>query len=315
MSAPVSSIDCDSVVDSIASLMDFTLLDHNATEETLQQFCAKANIARPAAICVFSEHVVLVKGWLQEGIRVTAVCGGFPVGSSDSSEVVEAINIAASCGVDEIDIVLEPKDALDFPGAQERDLLVACRAACGPLVLKVIIETPMLNEDQTRAACQIALSSGADFIKSCTGKRGGCSLDAVRVMSSELKKFEESSGEKRGIKISGGIQTKDQALNLLSIIAESYPEILTSPGTQFSRADGGRVRIGASSLLKDCCLTSTRSRQGVPRALVAGPLSTERTVDSLLDSWNADSSKTHNWTLAKPCCFFRTVHRTSCLIL
>lgn len=261
MNDPASCI--DAVVDSIAGLMDFTLLDHNATEDALQQFCTIANIAKPAAICVFSEHVVLVRGWVKGGIRVAAVCGGFPVGSSEPGDVVESIRVAAAGGVDEIDIVLEPNDSSDYPGAQERDLLEACKAACGSLVLKVIIETPLLNEEQTRLACQMALSSGADFIKSCTGKRGGCSLDAARIMSLELRKFEESSGEKRGIKVSGGIQTKDQALKLLSVIADTYPEILSSVGGQFSREDGGRVRIGASSLLKDL-LPHLYTQQGYP---------------------------------------------------
>ena len=249
---PEGGYSLDATSDSIVGLMDFTLLDHSATEEALHRFCDKANIAKPAAVCVFSEHVQLVKKWLQSGIFVAAVCGGFPIGSSDSTEVIQSIECAEKGGAHEIDIVLEPRQSEAPSGTSEEDLmfLKACRKACGSLTLKVILETPLLTEESTRQQSQLALSAGADFIKSCTGKRGGCSLEAARCMSDELRVFEETSGQKKGIKISGGIQNKEQALKLLAGIFSQYPSLVCSPDGIVSRQDGERIRIGASSLMK-----------------------------------------------------------------
>lgn len=250
--------DIDETSDSIVGLMDFTLLDHSATEEELRSFVDKANIAKPAAVCVFSEQVQMVKSWLHDGISVAAVCGGFPIGSSDSTEVTQSIDIAAKGGADEIDIVLEPQQTTgDTSGpSQEENLLFLreCRNACASLTLKVILETPLLNEELIRQSSQLALSTGADFIKSCTGKRGGCSAEAARCMSDELRIYEETTDQKRGIKLSGGIQNKEQALELLSVVISQHPTILCSrpdgsSGT-FSRRDSKRIRIGASALMK-----------------------------------------------------------------
>jgi deoxyribose-phosphate aldolase len=227
----------------IVGLMDFTLLDVNATHAELHDFCYKANVAKPAAICVFAKHVRMVKGLLGEGILVAAVCGGFPIGSSDSTEVVQSIQLAISSGADEIDCVLEPRQTSDFPGPSEETMLKAIRSACGSLTLKVILETPLLDEQAIRETSLMALSAGADFIKSCTGKRGGCSHDAARVMASELQAFETLCGNKRGIKISGGIQTKEQAMELLAVIQTEYPTL--------TGHDRNRIRIGASSLMKN----------------------------------------------------------------
>jgi deoxyribose-phosphate aldolase len=241
----------DATSDSIVGLMDFTLLDHNATEMELQSFCNKANVAKPAAVCVFSEQVEAIKVWLDTGIIVAAVCGGFPVGSTDSAQVVSDVECALRGGADEIDIVLEPREEAHSLGPCEENFLKAIRSACGCSVLKVILETPLLKEENIRSTSRLALSTGADFIKSCTGKRGGCSTDAARIMSDELNHFEESTGQKRGIKISGGIQSKEQAVELLSTIIETYPQIVSSSAGLFSREDYARIRIGASSLMKN----------------------------------------------------------------
>lgn len=255
----MTDTDTDTATDAIVGLMDFTLLDHSATDDQLRVFCERASSARPAAVCVFSEHVAKVKSWLSATeeecgsgrVALAAVCGGFPIGSSNISEVVESISEAVTGGADEIDIVLEPRVPSARPGIPEAEFLTACREACQSLVLKVILETPLLSEEVTRFASELSLSNGADFIKSCTGKRGGCSLDAARVMATELKKFEMSTGNKRGIKISGGIQTKKQAIEMLALIVESHPSILSGDDMQYCRQDRERIRIGASSLMKD----------------------------------------------------------------
>lgn len=244
----------DVSADSLVGLMDFTLLDLNATTQELQSFCDKANIAKPAAICVFSEQVSVVKGFLEEGILIAAVCGSFPIGSVNregQDEVVRSIECAKKAGADEIDAVLEPRDCADFPGPVETEWLTAVRSTCGSLTLKVILETPLLSEAAVSRVSQFTLAGGADFLKSCTGKRGECTHTAARVMARELRMFEECTGEKRGIKISGGVQTKQQAAELLGEIVSTFPAVLCSKAGGVSRQDCTRIRVGASSLMKN----------------------------------------------------------------
>jgi hypothetical protein len=87
----------------ILDLLDFTLLDHDATPSQLEQFCCIANESIPAAVCVFSEHVQFVKTLIDSRISVAAVAAGFPVGSADIEEIKSSVLAAVDAGADEID--------------------------------------------------------------------------------------------------------------------------------------------------------------------------------------------------------------------
>ena len=237
--------------DTIVGLMDFTLLDHNATDNEIQTFCDKANIVQPAAVCVFAEHVALAKSMLNDNIPVAAVCGGFPSADLNVISVTESIEVALTSGADEIDIVLEPREDGSPPGKDEEEYLTVVRKVCHSKILKVIIETPLLSPEIIRKTSLLALSSGADFIKSCTGKRGSCSVEDAVIMSQCLQAFEESTGEKRGVKVSGGVQTRAQAMALLSAIIAQHSSLMHAGDGTISRYDSDRIRIGASSLLKN----------------------------------------------------------------
>ena len=114
-----------------------------------------------------------------------------------------AISEAVSCGADEIDCVLEPGDTGDFPGQEELAKLIAMREASSGLVLKVIVETPMLEERQIRAVARMALSTGADFVKTCTGKRGPCSDEHAEILADEVSRHCLLFEGAPGIKLSG----------------------------------------------------------------------------------------------------------------
>ncbi len=162
----------------ILELVDLTLLDRSASEEDIASVCRVANEQGTAAVCVFPEHAQSVRRHLEEGISVAVVAGGFPEGDESPEDISLAISEAVSCGADEIDCVLEPRDSGDFPGQEELAKLIAMREASSGLVLKVIVETPMLGDRQIRAVARMAPLLG----RACrdTGGRGEQALPLVR---------------------------------------------------------------------------------------------------------------------------------------
>lgn len=225
----------------IIRILDLTLLDRCASEEDLIRLCERAVTHRAAAVCVFSEHVRFVRDLLPEEVRVASVVGGFPVGWRDPVKVSKAITEAIDFGTDEIDCVLEPQLHDSFPGESELALLLAMREASGDKILKVIIETPLLDEHSIRATSRLAMASGADFVKTCTGKRGDCTDEDARILSMEANRHLVTMGERKGVKISGGIRKTEDARRMLSIMQKEG----------ISTGNPNESRIGASSLLDD----------------------------------------------------------------
>jgi deoxyribose-phosphate aldolase len=237
----------------ILDLIDFTLLDHHATPTQLELFCSLANQSQPAAICVFAEHVQFVKSLIDPHISIAAVAAGFPIGSESSEEIKSSILVAVEAGANEIDCVLEPRIENDFPGSLEENKLRAMREASGDLVLKVILETSLLNENSIRTVSQMALRCGADFLKTSTGKRGGCTAAAASFLAEEANNFHQTSGFRRGVKLSGGIRSVVGANELLTIVLDKYPAIIGNGTTlcDLTREDSKRLRIGASGILEE----------------------------------------------------------------
>ena len=225
----------------IIRILGLTLLDRGASEEDLIRLCERAVTHRAAAVCVFSEHVRFVRDLLPEEVRVASVVGGFPVGWRDPVKVSKAITEAIDFGTDEIDCVLEPQLHDGFPGESELALLLAMREASGDKILKVIIETPLLDEHSIRATSRLAMASGADFVKTCTGKRGDCTDEDARILSMEANRHLVTMGERKGVKISGGIRKTEDARRMLSIMQKEG----------ISTGNPNESRIGASSLLDD----------------------------------------------------------------
>ncbi len=225
----------------IIDCLDFTLLDHDASVDELVSFCSQANSVNPAAVCVFSEHLEIVRKHLNEGIALAVVAGGFPVGSSSPEEIEIAVRTAVESGADEVDVVLEPRESEDFPDENDLKKLIVMREAAGKAVLKVIIEAPLLAEREMRSVARMALAAGADFIKTCTGKRGSCSDEAADIFAYEIMRHELTFKEKRGVKLSGGIRTREDVERLTELVNARDDSIIAS----------SRFRIGASSLLNE----------------------------------------------------------------
>ena len=223
----------------ILELIDLTLLDRSASEEDMASLCRVANEQGTAAVCVFPEHAQLVRRHLEEGVSLAVVAGGFPRGTESPEDISLAIAEAVSSGADEIDCVLEPRDSGDFPGQEELAKLIAMREASSGLVLKVIVESPMLGERQLRAVARMALSTGADFVKTCTGKRGPCLDEHAEILADEVSRHCLSFEGSPGIKLSGGISRREDAERLLGLVMSRDESI----------SGAGRLRIGASSLV------------------------------------------------------------------
>jgi deoxyribose-phosphate aldolase len=244
----------------VLDLLDFTLLDHDASTADLIDFVHKANASMPAAVCIFAKHVQYIKEILASGILVVAVAGGFPVGDSSVDALTTAIGGAVAAGVDEVDFVLEPRQGDDYPGPVEEDILRQARAAAQGCTLKVILETSLLEEDAMAKAAKMALDCGVDFLKTSTGKRGGATPQSARILAATIREHEEATGSKKGIKLSGGIRSSEDAYGLLSVVRCTHPLIALNSEAMLCRADNARIRIGASSLLKElmpCLYEST----------------------------------------------------------
>ena len=225
----------------IIGILDLTLLDRGASEEDLVRLCERAVAHRVAAVCVFSEHVGFVRSLLPEEVKVASVVGGFPIGWRDPTKVSKAISEAIDFGADEIDCVLEPTPNGGDSSEEDLQILSAMRDACGEKTLKVIIETPLMDEHSIRAISRLAMASGADFVKTCTGKRGDCTDEDARILSMEANRHLVTMGERKGVKISGGIRKTEDARRMLSIMQKEG----------ISTGNPNESRIGASSLLDD----------------------------------------------------------------
>ena len=219
--------------------IDYTLLDEQVSDENLRRFCEKARIYLPATVCVFPAKIQNVRDILGYEIPITAVVGGFPIGSHDNEEIRRDLLSAIDLGADEIDIVIEPRESEDYPNEIELEKLVMIRDVSNGKVLKVIIETPLLSERKIRAITRMALAVGVDFVKTCTGKRGPCTEEVVKILSYEIMRHELTFGEKLGMKVSGGIKDKGTVMRLMKVINDEDKGIIPEK----------RLRIGASSLI------------------------------------------------------------------
>ena len=223
----------------LLDILDLTLLDKGASEGELEELCIKANEYRPAAVCVFKKHIRFVKSRLNDEIPISALVGGFPIGSESPQEIANEILDAINSGAQEIDCVLEPSDEDVFPSQREMSKLIAMREASSGYLLKVIVEAPILDERKLRGVIRMALASGADFVKSCTGRRGGCSEEAADIMAFEVRRHCQTMGGSAGLKISGGVSSKADAERLISRVLDQDPSISGS----------ARIRLGSSSLM------------------------------------------------------------------
>ncbi len=182
----------------VAQMVDHTLLKPEATAADVAAFVTQARDLGVWSVCV-SPSMLPVDGGQ---VRVTAVCG-FPSGKHRSDIKAAEATRAVGDGADEIDMVIDVGAAVAGEWDAVRDDIATVRAAVpDPTVLKVIIESAALTDEQIVRACQAAEAAGADFVKTSTGfhPAGGASVHAVELMAATV-------GGRLGVKASGGIRT------------------------------------------------------------------------------------------------------------
>lgn len=232
-------------------VIDNTSLNSTDTEDEIVSLVESVNdfegkdalVPSVAAICVYPNFVKTVKEFLRApDVKIAAVSGAFPASQSFLEVKIAETIMAVQAGADEIDIVFN----LGLYRSGNYEELVTeieeQKAAARDAHLKVIIESgALLNPIDIQKASILSLYSGADFVKTSTGKGyPGATLEAAYIICQTLKQYHKLHGIKRGIKVSGGIRSTEEAIKYYTIIKHVLGEEWLSPEL---------FRIGASSLV------------------------------------------------------------------
>lgn len=211
------------------SSMDFTSLDVTDHPGKIKAMCTQLNsfatdfpdMPPVASICVFPSLVDTVKATLQvRKTGITSVAGGFPSSQTEIEVKELETEIAILDGATEIDIVLSVGKFLHGHSKEAGHEILEIKKLCRKALLKVILETGCLpSQESVYQASMLALESGADFIKTSTGKlQPAATPEAVYTMCIALNEYYKVSGNKKGLKAAGGIVTAEDALKYLTIV-------------------------------------------------------------------------------------------------
>jgi len=193
----------------LAAMIDHTLLRPEATADEVVALCEEATDLGVAAVCVSPSQLPITSG-LGVGIDVTTVIG-FPSGAHQPAVKAHEAEVAIDAGATELDMVVNLGLVKAGAWASVGDDIAAVRASAqGAVLLKVIIESAALTDDEIIETCRVAEASGADYVKTSTGfhPSGGASPAAVRLMAVTV-------GGQLGVKASGGIRDAATALQMV----------------------------------------------------------------------------------------------------
>ena len=209
------------------SCIDLTSLNSTDSKESIWNFTQKVNdfegsipeLDNVAAICVFPNLVHTVKETLTADVKIAAVAGGFPSSQTFIEVKVAECSLALADGADEIDIVINLGQFLDKEYQEMCEEIMEIKEVCKNKSLKVILETGALVSSQNiHEASILSMYSGADFIKTSTGKGyPGATPEAFFVMCMAIKSYFKKTNKKVGIKVSGGVSTINDAVIYYSI--------------------------------------------------------------------------------------------------
>lgn len=208
-------------MNNMAKYIDHTILNADATEKDIQRICIEAKEYNFKTVCInpgwvdYAAH--LLKG---TDVGITTVIG-FPLGANTSEIKAAEAKQAVEKGVSDVDMVINicALKNEDYPTVLN-DIKAVVNAVDGKAIVKVIIETSLLNKTEKIRACELAKQAGADFVKTSTGfSTGGATLDDVKLMRATV-------GPKMGVKASGGVRSYEDAVAMI---------------------EAGATRIGASS--------------------------------------------------------------------
>lgn len=207
----------------INQYIDHTVLKADATFDDIKKLVDEAIEHDFYSVCVNSSYVKFIRDYNKD-VRIASVVG-FPLGAMAKKAKVFEARCAIEDGASEIDMVINigmlKSGDYDYVEREIREI----KEAIGDNVLKVIIETCLLTEEEKVKACELSVKAGADFVKTSTGfSTGGATVSDVKLMA-------ETVGDKAKVKASGGIHTREEALSFI---------------------EAGASRIGASKSIEIC---------------------------------------------------------------
>lgn len=197
----------------IAQYIEHTLLKQNATKQELLRVFDEAKQYKFKGVCINPQNVCLAKEYLKgSGVKIVTVVG-FPLGSTTTETKAFEAKQAIENGADEIDMVISVQALKDKDYAYIKKDISTVKESCQNHILKVIIETDLLEKDEIIKACELINEAGADFAKTSTGfvKNGvGAKVEDIELMHKTLQ------NTKVKIKASGGIKDREKALALIN---------------------------------------------------------------------------------------------------
>lgn len=207
----------------INSYIDHTNLKADASFADIRTLVDQAVENNFYSVCVNSSFVDFIRSYNKD-IRIASVVG-FPLGAMSTAAKVFEAQKAIEDGASEIDMVINISRLKEKDYDYVENEIRAIKEAIGDNILKVIIETCLLTDEEKIKACQLSVSAGADFVKTSTGfSTGGASVSDVKIMKKTV-------GDRAKVKASGGIHTRKEAMDLI---------------------EAGADRIGASKSIDIC---------------------------------------------------------------
>jgi deoxyribose-phosphate aldolase len=208
----------------ISKAIDHTLLKPDSGKAGIRKLCNEAVHYGFKAVCVNPSHVVLCKELLKGTDVKVATVVGFPLGANTTETKVFETKDSVLKGADEIDMVINIGALKEGDYKLVEDDIKAVVDACrGQAIVKVIIETCLLTDEEKRKACELSKSAGAHFVKTSTGfSTGGATVEDVALMKSVV-------GDNLEVKASGGVRDRETAIKMI---------------------EAGATRIGTSSGIK-----------------------------------------------------------------
>lgn len=193
----------------LASYIDHTLLAQNATVEMIKKLCDEARKYNFCSVCVNSSCVKDASEFLAKSdVKVCSVVG-FPLGAMSTKAKAYEAKVAIEDGADEIDMVINVGWLKSKEYKRVKEDIAQLHSTCRDVVLKVILETALLDEEEIRLVCEMSKDIGVDFVKTSTGfSTRGASVEDIKIMK-------EVVGESVEIKASGGIRDHQKAMSMV----------------------------------------------------------------------------------------------------
>lgn len=194
----------------ILGMIDHTILKPEATKDMVEKLCKEAMEYKFAAVCVNPYYVRFCKDILKGSSVKVATVIGFPLGANTNEVKAFETRDAINNGADEIDMVINigALKVKDYKTVKE-DIEAVVEAAKDKAIVKVIIETCLLTDEEKIKACELSMEAGADFVKTSTGfSNGGATVEDVKLMKSIV-------GDKLEVKASGGVRDLESAKKMV----------------------------------------------------------------------------------------------------